>query len=465
VRRRRCGARCARARAPADAPLFPGCLFESLPAGSYRALADNLRLIAHYYSDGVTVLDAFDAAEDFKELSQLGGHGRDALHHFVLVCLLENVVFGEATPALEAARRHRVHYVYLTVMQIMTIARGRPTVAEIAWLKGVIRDFMEELKVAFPNQRSEWGFSKFHGLLHLVQMILEWGERLRGATMGAGRGARGAGRGARGAGGGWGAGRGCERGGRSIAPPRPLPPGSLSNTNMGFFEWYHRFIKKDAAHLNAQVPEAVALQARAAKARVLAIMPQLLGQPVELIDTLGPPGGASASFVLGSPMGVSAAAGATFRAHACSSGRGVADGVALLRFGTLQLKRIHNSVVVSDCVLKEGDVVRLVGAVLSKVMALFSVAGFYTAAGVDYVHAYAAVPVADGTYLDVLDTHVRAVGAVGVVFRTTDVWNKVFAPACLRVSGAAPRDGFEQRAAEVVPNRFVFSSSLERTSN
>ena len=102
-------------------------IFDTLSASAVRALALNLSRVAFHYSDGVRDFPGFNHASDLKEVSKLGGHGRDALMHFLTVSLYENISFGEATPALDAARREAVLWVFLTAMQIVTVARCCPT--------------------------------------------------------------------------------------------------------------------------------------------------------------------------------------------------------------------------------------------------------------------------------------------------------------------------------------------------
>jgi hypothetical protein len=389
------------------------CLFDALPAAAYRALSANMALMAFAYSDGVSVFSGFDHASDLKTLSQLDGHGRDSLLHYLLVALQPNVSFG--SPATDAARRADVQWVFLTAMQIVTVARGRPSAEEMKWLDDTMPVFMRRTAAAFPDQKSDWDFPKFHALRHLVRALREWG--------------------------------------------------SCANTSMSFFEWLHGRVKRDAEHLNYREPMAVALARRATTDLVVASLPALQGE-VELLDTLGPPGGMLAQHSL-TCAGASATIESAVRNALAASGVAVGGG-ALSLFSRLDLRRVHNCVTVAKTSIYEGDIVRCERVALRD-MPLFSVVCFFRTGGVDYVFARAATaegpadaPLAGAAFPPGFDTHVRVVRPESaVVFRADNVWNKVWAPPALIVAGAAA-DRYEAPVTVAVPGKFVFAATLER---
>ena len=402
-------------------------LENGLPSDSERALNRNVRLVAASFGDGVRRYDSFDDVDSLKEISQLTGRGRESLLVFLLVAFRENVVRDDkynkgrdaaSRRADEAEWRASVLWVMETALKIVTIARGWPTREEIEWIKETMPVFMEETKRAFPRQKSGWSFPKFHSLIHLVDAILAWG--------------------------------------------------SLSNVSMSFFEWLHGTVKADAKRLNQKLAMPVALVRRAGMLSAVKAAAQLRGD-VGVIDTTGPVGGVLHTFSLEGAIASSPDVDALFR---MASPHPLAAS-PLQHFKALRLNRVCNyqPVVHRDIVV--GDVVRL-GSKCERDTPLFSVVAFLrvgvSPAAEEWVLARVAteetindraagVPPA---YPSKCDTHVRVIRNSHVAFKATRVWNIVFSPPAIAVTAAAAMQ-HERRLAAVLPDRFTFTWSLERT--
>jgi hypothetical protein len=144
-------------------------LFDFLSSAANRALEYNVNLLGAYFTDGVEVMDSFAAVNDFKTLSQIGGSGRESLMRLLLAALYPNVV---SDPII----RGDIQWLFESALYIFSLIRGRPYKEDIDLLKVIIPQFMDTAKRVFPDHKSHWAFPKFHALLHLAELIIEWGS-------------------------------------------------------------------------------------------------------------------------------------------------------------------------------------------------------------------------------------------------------------------------------------------------
>lgn len=233
---------------------------------------------------------------------------------------------------------------------------------------------------------------------------------------------------------------------------------------MSASERYHRYGKADAVHLNQALPVAVALVVRAAERAAVDILAPWVGVALDALATTDP-----ADRLAQSVFGPSSACPVAAAAVTAACARALLADVSGAPFHLrLQHARIFRRKTVCDTMLSPGSVVRL-GAECVKESLLFSVVGFFNAAGGVAVLARrltAEVPAdlsgAPASYDARLDTHVRVVRPELVVFRADAVFAPLFAPDHISTFGGTPAAAGEQVRAAVVAGRVVISAALER---
>lgn len=235
--------------------------------------------------------------------------------------------------------------------------------------------------------------------------------------------------------------------------------GSLSITSMAFFEWYHKFIKADAGHVNNMLDKSVGFMTRAAQRRVLALLPQLMGE-VKHLDTLDPAD--CLRQVVKTPVSA-LPIDATTRAYFGAMGGG-----PLVRASYVSHYRVAEATIIAKTTLRKGDRVRHVNGQLYIVDDIYA----FTKDKTPYICARALTRETDAdrpagaphAYSPDIDTHVLVARSdKRIVFPSADVWNKIFAPPHIELSDVAAL-AHERAATRVALGRFSFSPSHERTA-
>ncbi len=245
----------------------------------------------------------------------------------------------------------------------------------------------------------------------------------------------------------------------------------MPNPNSFFIpaEWFHRFIKADADHLNWKGPATVAFCRLAAQRVAAGHIQQLLGNPVEQLDVSFIPN--KCTHEVQTPAGSMIIDTSTVSVdNTCIATQ------PLTKYTSLKHEVYTDGRLISHCMLHPGHVVRLsdTSAGCNRKTRLFVIDSFAASSPNDessdiFVIAREAteetaedrnnaIPIFDPR----LKTHIRIVRAPLVSFRASSLWNKVYAPSALEVNNAFLQTAYTFQTYRCRENAFVFIPFIHR---